>query len=187
MIVSSVVPGLTRSYRHLASRSSSGHLLPCGAAEMETGLNNRYDDPGAVGADRIVNAVAAGQHYGFPAIIVDIGTATTVEAVNGQSCYLGGAILTGLYVSLDALVSSTAKLPSVDLEEEPPRVIATNTPDSIRSGFIYGYAGAVDALIRRSARRVGRRRRQGRRHRRSRRASSFATAGRSRSSTPTSP
>jgi type III pantothenate kinase len=134
MIVSSVVPGLTRSYRNLA---------------------NRYDDPEEVGADRIVNAVAAGRHYGFPAIIVDIGTATTVEAVDGRACYLGGAILTGLYVSLDALVSKTAKLPSVDLEEEPPRVIATNTPDSIRSGFIYGYAGAIDALIRRSRDELG--------------------------------
>src|SRR5918995_5801986 len=147
MIGSSVVPGLTRSYRNLASEVFRVPYFAV-TAEMETGLDNRYDDPGAVGADRIVNAVATGKHYGFPAIIVDIGTATTVEAVNADGCYLGGAILTGLYVSLDALVSKTAKLPSVDLEEEPPRVIATNTPDSIRSGFIYGYAGAVDALIR---------------------------------------
>lgn len=149
MIVSSVVPGLTRAYRNLAS-GVFGVPYYGVSTEMETGLDNRYDDPEQVGADRIVNAVAAGRHYGFPAIIVDIGTATTVEAVDGRACYLGGAILTGLYVSLDALVSKTAKLPSVDLEEEPPRVIATNTPDSIRSGFIYGYAGAIDALIRRS-------------------------------------
>ena len=149
VIVSSVVPGLTRSYRNLASEVFGVPFYGV-TPSMKTGLDNRYDDPEAVGADRIVNAVAAGRHYGFPAIIVDIGTATTVEAVDGAGCYLGGAILTGLYVSLEALVSRTAKLPSVDLEEEPPRVIATNTPDSIRSGFIYGYAGAVDALIRRS-------------------------------------
>jgi type III pantothenate kinase len=149
VIVSSVVPGLTRSYRNLASEVFGVPFYGV-IAGMKTGLENRYDDPGAVGADRIVNAVAVGRHYGFPAIIVDIGTATTVEAVDGGGCYLGGAILTGLYVSLEALVSRTAKLPGVDLEEEPPRVIATNTPDSIRSGFIYGYAGAVDALIRRS-------------------------------------
>src|ERR671921_768154 len=145
MIVSSVVPGLTRSYRNLAS-GVFGVPYYGVTSEMETGLDNRYDDP---------DAVAAGRHYGFPAIIVDIGTATTVEAVDGEACYRGGAILTGLYVSLDALVSKTAKLPSVDLEEEPPRVIATNTPDSIRSGFIYGYAGAIDALIRRSRDELG--------------------------------
>jgi type III pantothenate kinase len=88
-------------------------------------------------------------------IIVDIGTATTVEAVDGEGNYLGGAILTGLYVALDALVARTAKLPSVDLEEEPPSAIATNTPDSIRSGFVYGYAGAIDALVRRSREELG--------------------------------
>jgi type III pantothenate kinase len=154
VIVSSVVPGLTRSYRNLAS-GVFGVPFYSVTAGMKTGLDNRYDDPEAVGADRIANAVAAGRHYGFPAVIVDIGTATTVEAVDGEGCYLGGAILTGLYVSLEALVAQTAKLPSVDLEEEPPRVIATNTPDSIRSGFIYGYAGAVDALIRRSRDELG--------------------------------
>jgi len=154
MIVSSVVPGLTRSYRNLASEVFEAPYFGV-TTEIKTGLDNRYDDPESVGADRIVNAVAAGRHYGFPAIIVDIGTATTVEAVDGEGCYLGGAILTGLYVSLETLVSRTAKLPSVDLEEEPPRVIATNTPDSIRSGFIYGYAGAVDALIRRSRDELG--------------------------------
>jgi type III pantothenate kinase len=154
MIVSSVVPGLARSYRDLAGKIFQVPFYPVDA-RMETGLKNRYDDPGAVGADRIVNAVAAGRHYGFPAIIVDIGTATTVEAVDGEGCYLGGAILTGLDVALDALVSRTAKLPSVDLEEEPPRAIATNTPDSIRSGFVYGYAGALDALVRRSREELG--------------------------------
>ena len=148
MIVSSVVPGLTRSYRHLAE-DVLGVPFYLVNAEMETGLRNRYDDPAAVGADRIVNAVATGEHYGFPAIIVDIGTATTVEAVDGEGCYLGGAIFTGLYVALEALVARTAKLPGVDLEEEPPSAIATNTPDSIRSGFVYGYAGAIDALVRR--------------------------------------
>ncbi len=148
MIVSSVVPGLTRSYQNLAGEILGIPFYPV-TAEMETGLKNRYEDPSAVGADRIVNAVATGHHYGFPAIIVDIGTATTVEAVDGDGAYLGGAILTGLYVSLEALVSRTAKLPSVDLEEEPSKAIATNTPDSIRSGFVYGYAGAIDALVRR--------------------------------------
>ena len=116
---------------------------------IKTGMPVLYDNPREVGADRIVNAVATGRYYGFPAIIVDIGTATTVEAVDGDGCYLGGVIFPGLNVALDALVSRTAKLPSVDLTVEPSRAIATNTPDSIRSGFVYGYAGAIDALIRR--------------------------------------
>ncbi|HLL98641.1 MAG TPA: type III pantothenate kinase [Rubrobacteraceae bacterium] len=154
MIFSSVVPGLTRSYRHLAE-DVLGVPFYLVNAEIETGLKNRYDDPAAVGADRIVNTVATGEHYGFPAIIVDIGTATTVEAVDGEGCYLGGAIFTGLYVALEALVARTAKLPGVDLEEEPPSAIATNTPDSIRSGFVYGYAGAIDALVRRMREELG--------------------------------
>src|ERR687898_2943724 len=154
VIVSSVVPALTRSYRNLAS-GNFGVPFYVVNADMRTGLDNRYDDPEAVGADRIVNAVAAGKHYGFPAIIVDIGTATTVEAVDADGNYLGGAILTGLYVALDALVARTAKLPSVDLNVDPPRAIATNTPDSIRSGFVYGYAGAIDALVRRSREELG--------------------------------
>jgi type III pantothenate kinase len=154
MIVSSVVPGLARSYRDLVGEAFNVPFYPVDEG-METGLKNRYDDPGAVGADRIVNAVAAGAYYGFPAIIVDIGTATTVEAIDGGANYLGGAIMTGLYVALEALVARTAKLPSVDLEEDPPSAIATNTPDSIRSGFVYGYAGAIDALVRRSREGLG--------------------------------
>ena len=154
LIVSTVVPGLTRSYRELAGKIIGVPYYGV-TAGMEIGLKNRYDDPESVGADRIVNAVAAGRHYGFPAIIVDIGTATTVEAVDADANYLGGAILTGFYVALEALVERTAKLPSVDLEAEAPRVIATNTPDSIRSGFVYGYAGALDALIRRSREELG--------------------------------
>ncbi len=148
LIVSSVVPVLNRSYKNLAEKVLEVPFYQV-TATMQTGLKNRYDDPGAVGADRIVNAVAAGRYYGYPTIIVDFGTATTVCAVDAEGAYRGGAILPGLYVALDALVAQTSKLPGVDLEEEPPKAIATNTPDSIRSGFIYGYAGAIDALVRR--------------------------------------
>ncbi len=114
LIVSSVVPGLTRSYEDLASKLFRAKFYEL-TSQMETGLANRYEDPASVGADRIVNAVATGRYYGFPAIIVDIGTATTVEAVDGDGCYLGGAIFTGLNVALEALISRTAKLPGVDL------------------------------------------------------------------------
>lgn len=146
MIVSSVVPGLTRSYHKLAVETLGIPFYAANAA-MHTGLTNLYDDPTQVGADRIVNSVAVGRYYGFPAIIADSGTATTVCAVDVDGAYRGGAILPGLYVALEALVSRTAKLPSVDLEDRPPSPIATNTPDSIKSGFVYGYAGAIDALV----------------------------------------
>ncbi len=108
-----------------------------------------------MGSDRIVNSVAAIHLYGAPAIIVDFGTATTFDAVDGEANYLGGAIMPGVYISLDALASRAAKLRSVDLEAGTPSAIATNTPDSIRSGFIYGYSGAVDALIRRMEEELG--------------------------------
>jgi type III pantothenate kinase len=148
VIASSVVPTLTRAYQNLARNVFHAPFKAVGPG-LETGLKNRYEDPSSVGADRIVNAVATGKLYGFPAVIVDIGTATTVEAVDAESNYLGGAIFTGLNVALEALISRTAKLPSVNLEGATPPAIATNTPDSIRSGFIYGYAGALDALVRR--------------------------------------
>ena len=148
VIVSSDVPPLIRSYNNLANDLLDVPFYSV-SPEMKTGLDNHYDDPRAVGSDRIVNSVATGSYHGFPAVIVDFGTATTVCAVDEEANYKGGAILPGIYVSLDALVQSAAKLANVDLEEGAPRPIATNTPDSIRSGFIYGYAGAVDALIRR--------------------------------------
>jgi type III pantothenate kinase len=116
---------------------------------METGLEIHYDNLGALGSDRIVNSVAVVRYYGSPAIIVDFGTATTVEAVGRAARYLGGALMPGIYLSLEALAARAAKLQNVDLEAKTPQAIAANTPDSIRSGFIYGYAGAVDALIRR--------------------------------------
>ncbi len=154
MIVSSDVPPLVRSYKHFAEDLLGVPFYSVTPA-METGLKNLYEDQAAVGADRIVNSVAAGHHYGLPAIIVDFGTATTVEAVDGDAEYLGGAIMPGIYVSLQALASRAAKLENVDLEEKTTRAIATNTPDAIRSGYIYGYAGAVDALIRRFREELG--------------------------------
>ncbi|WP_207890435.1 type III pantothenate kinase [Rubrobacter taiwanensis] len=153
-VISSVVPVLTRSYCHLAEDYLNARFLSVGP-EIETGMPNRYDDPSAVGADRIVNAVAARTLYGAPVIIVDSGTATTVCAVGRDGEYLGGAIFPGLHVALDALISRAARLPAVDIEERPPKAIATNTPDSIRSGFVYGYAGAVDALVRRFREELG--------------------------------
>ncbi len=148
MIVSSDVPPLVRSYKNLFENLLSVPFYSV-SPTMTTGLEIHYDDVGSLGSDRIVNSVAAVRYYGAPAIIADFGTATTVEAISRDMEYLGGALMPGVYISLNALASRTAKLPSVDLEEKTSKAIATNTPDSIRSGFIYGYAGAVDALIRR--------------------------------------
>ncbi len=148
LIIASDVPELSRSYMQLGE-DLLGVPFYAVTPGIETGLRNLYDDPGAVGSDRIVNSVAAKELYGAPAIVVDFGTATTVCAVDGDGAYRGGAIMPGIYVSLDALVARAAKLSGVDLEEKETCAIATNTPDSIRSGFVYGYAGAIDALIRR--------------------------------------
>lgn len=148
LIIASDVPELSRSYRQLG-KDMLGVPFYAVSPEMKTDLPNLYDDPKAVGTDRIVNSVAAKEFYGSPVIIVDFGTATTVCAVDENGAYRGGAIMPGIYVSLDALVTRAAKLSSVDLEERETCAIATNTPDSIRSGFVYGYAGAIDALIQR--------------------------------------
>ncbi len=148
LIVSSDVPPLIRSYNNLAE-NLLGVPFYSVSSEMKTGLGIHYDEPGTLGADRIVNSAAAVRRYGSPVIIIDFGTATTVEAVGRGANYLGGALMPGVYVSLEALASQAAKLQNVDLEANTPKAIAANTPDSIRSGFIYGYAGAVDALIRR--------------------------------------
>lgn len=148
MIVSSDVPSLIRSYERFAGNLLGVPFISVNS-RIETGLTNRYDDPDAVGSDRIVNAVATGHHYGFPAIVVDFGTATTVEAIDGGANYLGGAIMPGVYTSMETLAARAAKLTDVELERPLPRAIATNTPDAIRGGYIYGYAGAVDSLIRR--------------------------------------
>ena len=154
MIIASDVPELSRSYMQLG-KDTLGVPFYAVTPEIKTGLLNLYDDPNAVGSDRIVNSVAAKELYGSPAIIVDFGTATTVCAVDEDGAYRGGAIMPGIYVSLDALVTRAAKLSGVDLEEKETCAIATNTPDSIRSGFVYGYAGAIDALIRRFREELG--------------------------------
>ena len=154
IFVSSDVPPLLRAYRKLAEELLKVPFYSV-SPEIKTGLVNCYDNPAQVGSDRIVNSVAVSRLYGLPAIIVDFGTATSVEAVDADANYRGGALMPGVYISLEALASRAAKLADVDLEERTPKAIATNTPDSIRSGFIYGYAGAVDSLIRRFKEEMG--------------------------------
>jgi type III pantothenate kinase len=105
-----------------------------------------YDNPAEVGADRIVNAVAAFEKYGGPCVIVDFGTATTFDCVSAKGEYLGGVICPGIGISADALFERTARLPRVEIRK-PTRVIGSNTVGSLQSGLYYGYLGLVDGIL----------------------------------------
>jgi type III pantothenate kinase len=115
---------------------------------VETGVPILYQPPSDVGADRIVDAVAAIHKYGAPCIIVDFGTATTFDAINEHGEYLGGVITPGITISSDALFARTARLPRVEIKR-PGSVIGTSTVGSMQSGLYYGYAGLVDGILRR--------------------------------------
>jgi len=112
----------------------------------KTGMRILYDNPQEVGADRIVNAVAAKALYGTPLIVIDFGTATTFDVISKEGDYLGGAIAPGVTVAAEALVQRTAKLPRVELVV-PNRAIGTNTISSMQSGIMYGYVGLVEGMV----------------------------------------
>lgn len=113
---------------------------------LKTGLTILYDNPDAVGADRVVDAAAAHYRYGGPICIVDFGTATTFEAITAAGEYLGGAIAPGIGIAADALSQRAAKLPKVDLVR-PPSVIGRNTVHSMQSGLLFGYVGLVEGMV----------------------------------------
>lgn len=115
-------------------------------ARIKTGIRILYDNPDAVGADRIVDAVAAYHRYGGPLCIVDFGTATTFEAITAAGEYLGGAIAPGIGIAADALSQRAAKLPKVDIVR-PPSVIGRNTVHSMQSGLLFGYVGLVEGMV----------------------------------------
>ena len=121
---------------------------------IKTGMPILYDNPKEVGADRIVNSVAAYERYRDVCIIVDFGTATTFDCVSGRGEYLGGVITPGLGISLDALITRTAKLPRVELVR-PPKVVGKNTVHAIQAGIVYGYASLVDGLVGRIRAEIG--------------------------------
>lgn len=147
VIIASVVPLLSAVFRKMVERYFK--VTPVFVDEnTKTGITICYKNPKEVGADRIVNAVAAYTIYGGPVIIIDFGTATTFCAVSKDSEYLGGVIVPGIMISLDALSRRAAKLPKISLEA-PKTVIGTDTVSSIQSGIIYGYAGLVDELVER--------------------------------------
>ncbi|MGO1372225.1 MAG: type III pantothenate kinase [Senegalia sp. (in: firmicutes)] len=147
VIISSVVPPLMYSLQAMSIKYCDKEALIVGPG-IKTGMNIIYDNPKEVGADRIVNAVAAYKKYGGPVIIVDFGTATTFCAVSENGDYLGGVISPGIKISSEALFLRAAKLPKVELSK-PDKVICRNTVSSMQSGIIYGYVGLVDYLINR--------------------------------------
>lgn len=145
VIISSVVPPLTPIIEKASRKYCGVEPLIVGPG-VKTGMNILYDNPREVGADRIVNAVAAYHLYGGPVIIVDFGTATTFCAVSQNGCYLGGAIAPGIGIATEALFNRAAKLPRIELVK-PEKIIGTNTVSSMQSGVVYGYIGLVNYLV----------------------------------------
>src|SRR6185437_13835191 len=145
IMVSSVVPPLDSTLRRVCERYF--HQKPLFVEPgIKTGMPVLYDNPAEVGADRIVNAVAAFEKYGGPCIVVDFGTATTFDCVTAKGEYQGGVISPGIGISADALFSRTARLQRVDIRK-PARVIGTTTVGSLQSGLYYGYLGLVDGIL----------------------------------------
>jgi len=147
IIISSVVPPIDSTLRQVCERYFRAKPLFVEPG-VKTGMPVRIDNPAEVGADRIVNAVAAFHKYGGPCLIVDFGTATTFDAVSAKGEYLGGAIAPGIGISADALFEHTARLPRVDVRE-PQRVIGNGTVEALQSGLYYGYLGLVDGILER--------------------------------------
>lgn len=145
MIISSVVPEMTSAMDHMA-RDILGIEPLVVDSSTDTGIPVLYEDPRQVGADRLVNAVAAVHKYGTPCIVVDFGTATTWDAIDREGRYLGGTIAPGVEISADALFRQAARLARVELVA-PERAIGRNTVESIQSGIINGTAGQVDRLV----------------------------------------
>jgi type III pantothenate kinase len=147
VIVSSVVPAMNRVMEELSERFFGRTPLVVGPG-IKTGMPILYDNPKEVGADRIVNSVAAYERTHAASIVIDFGTATTFDYVTAKGEYAGGVIVPGIGISLDALFMRTAKLTRVELVR-PPRVVGRNTVNAIQSGVIYGYTALVDGLVER--------------------------------------
>jgi type III pantothenate kinase len=147
IIVASVVPPLESLVRQMCERyfGIRGLFIEPG---IKTGMPVHYDNPAEVGADRIVNAVAAYEKCKQSCVVVDFGTATTFDAVSARGEYLGGVIAPGIGISAEALFVRTARLPRVDLKR-PPHVIGSNTVHSLQSGLFHGYVGLVDGILER--------------------------------------
>src|SRR5205823_14986091 len=153
IIVSSVVPPLDSTVRDVCEKYF--HVKPLFIEPgVKTGMPVLYDSPADVGADRIVNGVAAYDKYGGPCIVVDFGTATTFDAISAKGEYLGGVITPGPGISAEALFARTARLPRVEIKA-PSKIIGTSTVGSIQSGLYYGYIGLIDGVLERMIHELG--------------------------------
>ena len=153
IIISSVVPPVMPTLERMCQRYFGLTPLVIGPG-VKTGMDIKYDNPREVGADRIVNAVAAYEKFGGPVIIIDFGTATTFWAVDKKGTYLGGAICPGIGISTDALVQRTAKLPRIEVVQAE-KVICRNTVESMQAGVFYGFVGQVDGIVSRMRKELG--------------------------------
>lgn len=145
VVISSVVPPLMYSLQAMSIKYCNKEPLIVGPG-IKTGINIKYDNPREVGADRIVNAVAAYEKYGGPIIVVDFGTATTFCAISEKGEYMGGVISPGIKISSEALFQRTSKLPKIELKK-PDNIICKNTVTSMQAGIVYGYVGLVDFIV----------------------------------------
>src|ERR1700687_641485 len=145
IIISSVVPPVDSTLRQVCERYFNTKPLFIEPG-VKTGMPVLYDNPAEVGADRIVNSVAAFEKYGGPCVVVDFGTATTFDCVSAKGEYMGGVISPGLGISADALFERTARLPRVDIRK-PAQIIGSNTVGSLQSGLYYGYLALVDGIL----------------------------------------
>lgn len=153
IIVSSVVPPVDSTLRQVCE--SYFHVQPLFVEPgIKTGMPVLVDNPSELGADRLVNAIAAFERYGGPCVVVDFGTATTFDVISAKGEYLGGAIAPGLGISADALFSRAARLGRVDIKR-PAKVIGTNTVTHLQSGLYYGYIGLVDGILERMIAELG--------------------------------
>ena len=147
IIIASVVPPVDAPLALMAQRYFRTEAMFVNH-QTDTGLTIRYDNPSEVGADRVVNGVAAFHKYGGPCVVVDLGTAITFDAISARAEYLGGIIAAGVGISIEALFSRTARLPLVDFRE-PQKLIGTNTVGSMQSGLYYGALGLIDGIVER--------------------------------------
>ena len=153
VVVSNVVPPLSRTLEEMSRRYFNRLPLVVGPG-VKTGISILYENPREVGADRVVNAVAAYERWRCALVVVDFGTATTFDAISARGEYLGGAISPGVGISMEALFRSASKLPRVEFSR-PPQVIGRNTVASIQAGLTYGYVGLVDGICTRMAEEIG--------------------------------